>query len=97
MCFHLLVEGYMRHTYPSSLFASLTGAGTCPGGDLSAWGFGSASEQEMIKCCRPLHVQVYKLEDEGLLQRVGWKPPAVSPYKGMHGVFSPMGEPSQRK
>ncbi|KAM3557089.1 hypothetical protein MY1884_004699 [Beauveria asiatica] len=70
---------------------------TCPGGDLSAWGFGSDSEQEMIKCCRPLHVQVYRLEDKALLQRVGWKPATVSPYKGMHGVFSPMGEPSQRK
>lgn len=72
-------------------------AGTCPGGDLSAWGFGSASEQEMIKCCRPLHVQVYKLQDQNLLQAVGWKPSTVSGYKGMHGVFSPMGEPSQRK
>ncbi|OAA78561.1 hypothetical protein LEL_05384 [Akanthomyces lecanii RCEF 1005] len=69
---------------------------TCPGGDLSAWGFGSDSEQEMIKCCRPLHVQVYRLKDEGVLRRVGWKPSIVSAYKGMHGVFSPTGEPGQR-
>ncbi|CAH0045570.1 unnamed protein product [Clonostachys solani] len=34
---------------------------TCPGGDLSLWGFGSDSEEEMIKCCRPLKVQVYEL------------------------------------
>ncbi|OAQ97943.1 hypothetical protein LLEC1_03001 [Akanthomyces lecanii] len=70
---------------------------TCPGGDLSAWGFGSDSEQEMIKCCRTLHVQVYRLKDEGLLQQVGWKPSTVSAYKGMHGVFSPTGEPEQRE
>ncbi|KAF3806937.1 hypothetical protein GCG54_00007189 [Colletotrichum gloeosporioides] len=65
---------------------------TCPGGDLSLWGFGEDSEEEMIKCCRPLKVEVFKLEDEGLLQREGWKPAEVSPYKGRHGMNIPLGE-----
>ncbi|KAK2742503.1 meiotic chromosome segregation protein [Colletotrichum kahawae] len=65
---------------------------TCPGGDLSLWGFGEDSEEEMIKCCRPLKVEVFKLEDESLLQRGGWKPAEVSPYKGRHGMNIPLGE-----
>ncbi|KAM0613465.1 hypothetical protein ACHAO3_006649 [Verticillium nonalfalfae] len=65
---------------------------TCPGGDLSLWGFGADSEKEMIKCCRPLKVEVFKLEDEGLLDRWGWKPAEVSPYKGNHGMTVPQGE-----
>ncbi|KAK1841706.1 meiotic chromosome segregation protein [Colletotrichum chrysophilum] len=65
---------------------------TCPGGDLSLWGFGEDSEEEMIKCCRPLKVEVFKSEDEGLLQRGGWKPAEVSPYKGRHGMNIPLGE-----
>ncbi|QPH19642.1 hypothetical protein C2857_004930 [Epichloe festucae Fl1] len=65
---------------------------TCPGGDLSAWGFGSDNEKGMIKCCRPLHVQVYRLEDGDFLGRQGWKPAEVSPYNGRHGVVSPEGE-----
>ncbi|GKT50043.1 uncharacterized protein ColSpa_10224 [Colletotrichum spaethianum] len=65
---------------------------TCPGGDLSLWGFGEDSEEEMIKCCRPLKVQVFQLEDTGLLQRGGWKPAQVSQYKGRHGMNIPLGE-----
>lgn len=65
---------------------------TCPGGDLSLWGFGEDSEKEMIKCCRPLKVQVYKLEDPGLLERGGWKPAEVAPYRGNHGLAIPQGE-----
>ncbi|KAL0933753.1 meiotic chromosome segregation protein [Colletotrichum truncatum] len=65
---------------------------TCPGGDLSLWGFGEDSEEEMIKCCRPLKVEVFRLEDEGLLQRGGWKPAEVSQYKGCHGMNIPLGE-----
>ncbi|KAL2882654.1 hypothetical protein SGCOL_001859 [Colletotrichum sp. CLE4] len=65
---------------------------TCPGGDLSLWGFGEDSEEEMIKCCRPLKVEVFRLEDEGLLQRGGWKPAEVSKYSGRHGMEIPLGE-----
>ncbi|KAK1990428.1 hypothetical protein LX36DRAFT_647867 [Colletotrichum falcatum] len=65
---------------------------TCPGGDLSLWGFGEDSEEEMIKCCRPLRVEVFRLEDETLLERGGWKPAQVSQYKGRHGMNIPLGE-----
>ncbi|KAA8618293.1 hypothetical protein SMACR_08626, partial [Sordaria macrospora] len=47
---------------------------TCPGGNLSLWGFGSDNEKEMIKCCRPLKVEVFRFEDKELLDRSGWKP-----------------------
>lgn len=46
----------------------------------------------MIKCCRPLKVQVYKLKDEDLLERQGWKPAEVSAYAGRHGMDIPLGE-----
>ncbi|KAK3347307.1 hypothetical protein B0H65DRAFT_460085 [Neurospora tetraspora] len=59
---------------------------TCPGGDLSLWGFGSDNEKEMIKCCRPLKVEVFRLEDEQLLQRSGWKPAEKANYRGRHGL-----------
>lgn len=70
----------------------LDDAGTCPGGDLSLWGFGSSSDEEMIKCCRPLKVEVFQLVDETLAERTGWKPPAPAPYHGMHGMVVVEGE-----
>ncbi|KAF9775672.1 hypothetical protein IL306_006223 [Fusarium sp. DS 682] len=70
---------------------------TCPGGDLSLWGFGEDSEEEMIKCCRPLKVEVYRLKDETLLQKNGWKPAEVSGYKGRHGLDVPLGENREEK
>ncbi|KAH6952966.1 hypothetical protein HG530_000400 [Fusarium avenaceum] len=70
---------------------------TCPGGDLSLWGFGEDSEEEMIKCCRPLKVEVYRLKDEALLQKNGWKPAEVSGYSGRHGLDVPLGENRQEK
>ncbi|EHA48148.1 meiotic chromosome segregation protein [Pyricularia oryzae 70-15] len=66
---------------------------TCPGGDLSLWGFGSDSEKEMIKCCRPLKVEVFALQDGGaLLESKGWKPAEKSAYAGRHGMHVPLGE-----
>jgi len=41
---------------------------------------------------RPLHVQVFRLQDPRLFDELEWKPAEVSPYKGMHGVISPLGE-----
>ncbi|KAI0121664.1 hypothetical protein BJ170DRAFT_643810 [Xylariales sp. AK1849] len=69
---------------------------TCPGGDLSLWGFGSESEKEMVKCCRPLKVEVFRLEDASLLGNSGWKPAEVAPYRGNHGLFIPEGEHEKR-
>ena len=78
------------------LLADKTCTGTCPGGDLSLWGFGGDSEKEMIKCCRPLRVQVFELEDKTMLERSGWKPAEPANYTGMHGIFAPQGEGDQR-
>ncbi|KAJ6552487.1 hypothetical protein DFH09DRAFT_1262627 [Mycena vulgaris] len=65
---------------------------TCPGGDLSLWGFGADSEKEMVQCCRPLDVKVFRLEDESLLRKWGWKMPEPAPYRGLHGMTVPQGE-----
>ncbi|RYP85995.1 hypothetical protein DL769_000858 [Monosporascus sp. CRB-8-3] len=70
---------------------------TCPGGDLSLWGFGGDSEKEMIKCCRSLKVEVFKLQDEAFLEGRGWKPAEPAPYKGMHGMSIPQGEYQAKK
>lgn len=59
---------------------------------MSLWGFGSDSEKEMIKCCRPLQVQVFELEDEQLLSKGGWTPAEVSKYRERHGMHVPVGE-----
>lgn len=64
---------------------------TCPGGDLSLWGFGADSEKEMIKCCRPLKVEVFELQDE-VLDKLGWMPAEQPVYRGMHGMNVPEGE-----
>lgn len=50
----------------------------------------------MVKCCRPLHVEVFRLEDPDLPARLGWKPAQPSGYTGMHGIISPGGEPDAR-
>lgn len=56
------------------------------------WGFGSDSEKEMIKCCRPLKIEVFTLQDESVLSKNGWKPAERPPYAGMHGMIVPEGE-----
>jgi uncharacterized protein len=55
---------------------------TCPGGDLSIplWG---PEARDPIDVCRPLGIEIYKL-DSGLLS--GWVSPKVSDYKGAHGM-----------
>ncbi|WP_207462821.1 DUF1989 domain-containing protein [Azospirillum sp. SYSU D00513] len=55
---------------------------TCPGGDLSVplWG---PDARDPIDVCRPLGIEVYRLE-ESLLE--GWRSPEVAPYKGAHGM-----------
>ena len=62
---------------------------TCPGGDLSAWGWveGVEGKCDMVDCCRPLGVEVYEVEDKTLLRK--WKSPESAPYKGMHGICLP--------
>ena len=69
---------------------------TCPGGDLSTWGWGEGGGGEegevktMLDCCRPLKVEVFRLEDKAVLWE--WKEPQVPAYKGRHGMNVPVGE-----
>jgi uncharacterized protein YcgI (DUF1989 family) len=72
---------------------------TCPGGDLSTWGWGEGGggeegeKKSMVECCRPLKVEVFKLEDEAVLE--GWRQPQVPAYEGRHGMGVPLGEKQQ--
>lgn len=59
---------------------------TCPGGDLSAWGFGGGAV-DMLDTCRPLDVKVWKITDQTLLG--DWEPFESPKYKGLHGVRLP--------
>ena len=68
---------------------------TCPGGDLSAWGWSQADERgqekDMKSTCRPIRVEVFELKDKSVLE--GWNKPKKSQYKGCHGIAIPGGEP----
>jgi len=69
---------------------------TCPGGDLSAWGWGEgggseeAEKKSMADCCRPLKVEIYSLGCNESLK--GWTEPQPPLYRGMHGMRVPLGE-----
>ena len=58
---------------------------TCPGGDLSVhlWG---PDAQDPIDVCRPLGVEVYRLDDV-LLD--GWTQPSTADYSQAHGMTMP--------
>jgi uncharacterized protein YcgI (DUF1989 family) len=61
---------------------------TCPGGDLSAWGFGEGEEGvDMVDTCRPLGVEVSRIDDQSVLEK--WKSPKSPEYKGLHGLKMP--------
>jgi uncharacterized protein YcgI (DUF1989 family) len=55
---------------------------TCPGGDLSVplWG---PDARDPIDVCRPLDVQVYRLEGNVLAH---WHSPPIADYAGAHGM-----------
>lgn len=67
---------------------------TCPGGDLSQWGWGEGGKEGggegMKECCRPLKVEVFELEDERVLEE--WEGPRGNGYRGRHGLGVPLGE-----
>ncbi|WP_405651284.1 DUF1989 domain-containing protein [Streptomyces sp. NBC_01386] len=58
---------------------------TCPGGDLSVpmWG---PDAHDPIEVCRPLGVEVYKVDPE-LLE--GWQQPQRAAYSNLHGINLP--------
>lgn len=61
---------------------------TCPGGDLSKWGWAKTEgDDPMLECCRPLGVEVFKIIDPHILD--DWEPPSPSTYNGMHGITMP--------
>ncbi|KAL8786762.1 MAG: hypothetical protein Q9213_002583 [Squamulea squamosa] len=62
---------------------------TCPGGDLSAWGWGKDSgSDDMLDCCRPLAVEIIQLTDGTLLE--DWESPKPAAYSGIHGMKMPI-------
>ncbi|ODV83271.1 hypothetical protein CANARDRAFT_203416 [[Candida] arabinofermentans NRRL YB-2248] len=60
---------------------------TCPGGDLSTWGW-SENDDDMIACCRPLGIEVYKITNEKALEN--WSESKPVNYKGLHGLKEPV-------
>ena len=85
-------ESYVTFFAEQDLLCALS---TCPGGDLSAWGWhqaeeGGGDERDMKSTCRPIRVEVMQVKDEEALK--GWKRPEKSGYKGMHGMGVPEGE-----
>ena len=58
---------------------------TCPGGDLSLpmWG---PDAQDPLSVCRPLGIEIFRLETE-LLR--GWESPRSPDYRGRHGMAEP--------
>jgi len=62
---------------------------TCPGGDLSVYGWGEDAAKRMLDTCRPLRVAVYELENKAEVLK-DWKESEVSGYGGMHGLKIPV-------
>lgn len=73
---------------------------TCPGGDLSAWGWHQAEEgtgdedkSDMKATCRPIRVEIFEISEDVKKEVLGsWEVPRVSGYGGMHGMMVPGGE-----
>jgi uncharacterized protein YcgI (DUF1989 family) len=92
-------DDYIEFFAEQDLLCALS---TCPGGDLSEWGWvgikdGETEEGEgaekMKATCRPIKVEVWKLADEVKEEVLeGWKTPAASDYRGVHGLSIPVGE-----
>ena len=62
---------------------------TCPGGDLSVYGWGEDSAQRMLETCRPLGVTVYDILDKEEVLK-GWKESERPGYRGLHGLKIPV-------
>lgn len=50
-------------------------------------------KKSMLECCRPLKVEVFRLEDESLLK--DWTEFRSPDYAGRHGMRVPTGEGQQ--
>lgn len=62
---------------------------TCPGGDLSVYGWGEDSAKRMLDTCKPLGVAVYEIEGREEVLK-DWKESQRPGYKGMHGLEIPV-------
>ncbi|KAF2442857.1 hypothetical protein P171DRAFT_464587 [Karstenula rhodostoma CBS 690.94] len=98
---------YFMEASPATLESTLTffaeqpllcALSTCPGGDLSAWGWhqaeGDAGDKpDMKSTCRPIKVEVFELSERAKEEVLkDWKEPEVSGYAGLHGMTVPGGE-----
>jgi uncharacterized protein YcgI (DUF1989 family) len=89
-------ESFIEFFAEQDLLCALS---TCPGGDLSAWGWHQADEcvvgeeRDMKSTCRPIKVEVWEIA-EGIRGEVlkGWKAPEKNGYRGVHGMQIPEGE-----
>lgn len=94
-------ESYVDWFAETDLLCALS---TCPGGDLSRWGWTQAQESEvgegekedgegMKGTCRPIRVEVWEIA-EGVRREVlgEWRESVRSGYRGMHGMGVPEGE-----
>ncbi|ORY13391.1 hypothetical protein BCR34DRAFT_481155 [Clohesyomyces aquaticus] len=92
-------ESYITFFAEQDLLCALS---TCPGGDLSVWGWHQAEEKEvgegkedggMKGTCRPIKVEVWEIGEEVRGEVLGdWKVPERSGYVGNHGMGIPSGE-----
>ena len=89
-------EDYIELFAETDILCALS---TCPGGDLSRWGWIGAKDGEevqlggdnMEEICRPIKVEIWTV-DPGAL--AGWEESTVSDYNGCHGMTVPVGERS---
>lgn len=64
---------------------------TCPGGDLSVFGWGEDAAQGMLETCRPLGVAVHEIEATLKAEVLkDWKESTSPGYNGMHGLKVPV-------
>ncbi|KAL1630249.1 hypothetical protein SLS56_005074 [Neofusicoccum ribis] len=92
-------DDYIEFFAEQDLLCALS---TCPGGDLSEWGWvgvrdGETEEGEgarkMKETCRPIKVEVWAIADEVKGEVLeGWVRHEPSDYKGVHGLDVPLGE-----
>ena len=81
-------EDYIEVFAEQSLLIALS---TCPHGDMTMWAWGEDDTNgRMLKCCRPLKIEIFRLADEKLLDN--WSVPGYPCYSGRHGMSVPLGE-----
>ncbi len=83
------IEDFLEFFAETDVLCALS---TCPGGDLSQWGWAkNAGGDPMVETCRPLGVEVYEITDPRVLEE--WKPPEPAKYSAMHGMKMPEFKP----